>query len=208
MPSLEFHQFTCIRNEAPLFHPLNFSAVAGDLVQIVGPNGAGKTTFLRAVSGLFDNTRGQYLWDSQTITNRVYERAANLLYLGHQTGVKGALTAAENLRWYAGLCGADLNQIATALAQVGLSGYEDTLCHQMSAGQQRRVALARLFITNAQVWVLDEPFTAIDIAGVSHLEVKLQQHAKAGGVVLLTSHQRVGCQGLKQLDLQPSEASL
>ena len=180
MPSLEFQQFTCVRNEAPLFHPLNFTASPGEMIQIVGPNGAGKTTFLRAVSGLFDHTEGRYLWDGKPISRMVYERAVSLLYLGHHPGVKGALSAAENLHWYAGLYGADAGQIGAALAEVGLMGYEDTLCQQMSAGQQRRVALARLFITKAQVWVLDEPFTAIDVAGVSRLEAKLQQHAAAG----------------------------
>ncbi|MFL0799259.1 MAG: heme ABC exporter ATP-binding protein CcmA [Agarilytica sp.] len=126
-----------------------------------------------------------------------YDFNASMLYLGHMTGINSSLTPMENLQWYFGLHGAksdgdvivSLKDILRALAQVGLGGYEDFPCHQMSAGQQRRVALARLYISKAPLWVLDEPFTAIDKQGVQSLERCINAHRKTGGIVVLTTHQ-------------------
>lgn len=203
MSAIEFKQFTCLRDSHCLFNPLSVTVPKGTLLQITGPNGAGKTTLLRAISGLYEHWQGQYLWDGQPIAQCAYERASNLLYLGHQPGVKGALTPRENLAWYIGLRGGDNTKALMALAEVGLRGYEDTPCHQLSAGQQRRVALARLYFSTAQVWVLDEPFTAIDAEGVSRLEAQLGAQVGRGGIVFITSHQAVSCAGLKTLALKP-----
>lgn len=205
MPQLTFQQFTCVRDDEPVFAPLNFSLDSGEVLQVAGPNGAGKTTLLRAVSGLFDGCHGSYLWDGQPAGKMQLERSSDLLYLGHHPGVKGALTASENLRWHFGLRGQAVAGVISALEQVGLSGYEDTLCHHMSAGQQRRVALARMYLTTASVWVLDEPFTAIDRAGVAHLEALMANHVARGGSVLMTSHQPVSHPALKTLALGAPE---
>ncbi len=206
-PVIELRDFTCHRGEEPLFQPLSIRLPPGGVLQVVGPNGAGKTTLLRAIAGLYDGFSGVYFWQGKDIAQRHYERAEALLYLGHQAGVKSILSPSENLSWSEGIRGADvageLNPLA-ALAQVGLRGYEDTPCFQMSAGQQRRVGLARLYLTSATVWILDEPFTAIDTLGVARLEALLHAHAERGGCVILTSHQAVSLPGLTTVSLQPA----
>jgi heme exporter protein A len=204
VPILEFKNFTCERDGHALFRPLNFSLSAGELIQIAGPNGAGKTTLLRAVCGLFDDWRGEVLWQGQPIRVPDYEMCSNLLYLGHHPGVKKSLTAAENLHWFFGSHGRVFpGQVSAALAQVGLAGYEDVFCHQMSAGQMRRVALARLYVSSAAIWILDEPFTAIDRAGVSNLETLIQRHTSNGGLVMLTTHQPLALDSVRVIELSP-----
>jgi heme exporter protein A len=209
VPSLEFRQFTCLRDGYPLFNPLNFSLHGGEVVQIAGPNGAGKTTFLRSLCGLFDEWTGQMLWQGQSLRVPDFSMCSDLLYLGHQPGVKKSLTAQENLRWFFGVQGVAFpGSVTSALAQVGLAGYEDTPCHQMSAGQLRRVALARLYISSAAVWILDEPFTAIDRFGVQNLETLLHRHASNGGLVILTTHQPLALSGVRVIELQTHSAEV
>lgn len=204
MPRLEFEQFSCERDGYPLFEPLNFVVERGDIIQISGPNGAGKTTFLRSMCGLFADWQGQMHWDGEAVESPSFEMLNDVLYLGHQTGVKKSLTARENLEWYFGAQGrAFPGSVEQALSEVGLKGYQDTLCQEMSAGQMRRVALARLYVTKAQVWVLDEPFTAIDKKGVAKLETLLAQHASKGGSVILTTHQALEVQNLRLIELSP-----
>lgn len=208
MPSLEFRQFTCLRDGHPLFKPLNFSLNGGEVVQIAGPNGAGKTTFLRSLCGLFDEWTGEMLWQGNSLRVPDFSLRSQLLYLGHQPGVKKSLTAGESLRWFFGVQGVPFpGLVSTALAQVGLDGYEDTLCYQMSAGQLRRVALARLYITKAIIWILDEPFTAIDRFGVQNLETLLQRHVSNGGLVIMTTHQPLAIPGVRLVELQITDRS-
>jgi len=204
-PLLQLSQFTCLRDDTPVFTPVHMTVEPKDVWQVAGPNGAGKTTLLRAICGLFDHIQGECLWLGQSVAKQQLERNAELLYLGHHPGVKGALTAFENLAWAMKVAGggADDDAFSHALAQVGLAGYEHTLCHQMSAGQQRRVALARLYLSKAKLWVLDEPFTAIDVQGVVRLEQLISAHAADGGSVVMTSHQPIRCDGLNTLKLRP-----
>lgn len=203
MLSLEFRDFTCERDGYRLFHPLNFTLHAGEVVQIAGANGAGKTTFLRAISGLFDDWQGQMLWSGHQLRRPSYDMLCNLLYLGHQPGVKKSLTAQENLQWAFGVQGLPFpGDIDAALAQVGLTGYRHVPCSQMSAGQNRRVALARLYVTKASVWILDEPFTAIDKLGVKNLETLIKQHVSNGGLVILTTHQPIALPDVRLVELQ------
>lgn len=203
MPSLEFQDFTCERDGFPLFQPLSFTLHEGDIVQVAGPNGAGKTTFLRALCGLFSDWYGRLYWDGEAVTQLSFTQCEQLLYFGHQTGVKKTLTARENLHWYFGVQGrAFPGDIEAALAQVGLAGYEDTPCQEMSAGQMRRVGLARLYVTRDPIWVLDEPFTAIDKRGVANLETLIHRHASNGGSVLLTSHQTLSLADLRLIALE------
>jgi len=203
VPSLEFRQFTCQRDGHPLFNPLNFALNGGEVVQIAGPNGAGKTTFLRSLCGLFDEWTGEMLWQGMPLRAPDFSLCSQLLYLGHQPGVKKSLTAGENLRWFFGVQGMPFpGAVSDALAQVGLHGYEDTFCYQMSAGQLRRVALARLYISRAAIWILDEPFTAIDRFGVQNLETLLQRHVSNGGLVILTTHQPLAISGVRLIELQ------
>ncbi|MCG6345052.1 cytochrome c biogenesis heme-transporting ATPase CcmA [Vibrio fluvialis] len=188
---LEVKNLTAIRDERVLFEGLSFTIQSGELVQIEGRNGTGKTTLLRIVTGLGDRDDGEIHWNNVNIDADRDSYHQELLFLGHQTGVKRELTALENLRFYqavhaAGTQEADLYQ---ALTQVGLAGREDVPVGQLSAGQQRRVALARLWLSRQKLWILDEPLTAIDKQGVKVLEALFLQHAEQGGIVVLTTHQ-------------------
>ena len=203
MVGLEFKQFTCLRGGNALFEPLSFKVGAGELVQIAGPNGAGKTTFLRSICGLFGEWEGAMAWDGEIVSAPSYDMKLKLLYLGHHPGVQKSLTARENLEWFFGVKGLPFpGQIEEALGRVGLRGYEDVSCHEMSAGQLRRVALARLYVSGAALWVLDEPFTAIDKQGVTQLEQRLSEHCKVGGSVILTTHQPLKSGNVRLVELQ------
>lgn len=182
---------TAIRDERVLFEELSFSVQTGEIVQIEGRNGSGKTTLLRIIAGLGDKESGDVMWKKQSIHAERDLFHQDLLYLGHQTGIKRELTGFENLAFYQSVHHGEWDQDAlwSALAQVGLAGREDVPVAQLSAGQQRRVALARLWISRQLLWILDEPLTAIDKHGVKVLENLFLQHAENGGIVLLTTHQ-------------------
>lgn len=199
---LELRNLACERDERFLFAQLTASFYAGQVVQILGPNGSGKTTLLRILAGVSKDFYGDIFWQSQPLKDTAWEYANDLLYLGHLPGIKKSLTPLENLRWYAAVQGgvADADLIK-ALAQVQLAGYEDTPSYRLSAGQLRRVALARLAFSRAKVWVLDEPFTALDKSGVAELEARLIAHALGGGLVLVTSHQDINVPNLQLLNL-------
>ncbi|MFA0412462.1 cytochrome c biogenesis heme-transporting ATPase CcmA [Vibrio renipiscarius] len=189
---LEVKQLTSIRDERVLFESLSFAIGSGELVQIEGRNGTGKTTLLRIITGLGDRDDGEIYWNNESIEKNRDEYHQDLLFLGHQTGVKRELTAYENLRFYISLHSkhpTDKETIYNALVKVGLAGREDVPVAQLSAGQQRRVALARLWLSDHKLWVLDEPLTAIDKQGVKVLEALFLKHAEQGGIVILTTHQ-------------------
>lgn len=188
---LEAVNLFCERDERVLFDDLSFSVTSGQLVQIEGANGSGKTTLLRILCGLCGAYEGELRWQGEPLTHSHARDAllGALLYLGHQPGVKAQLTPEENLSWYAALYpGLLVDQIPQALDRVGLAGFEDVPCHMLSAGQNRRVGLARLYMNTLPLWILDEPFTAIDKAGVAAQERWLAQHVAAGGSVVLTTH--------------------
>lgn len=201
IPLLELRNLGCERDERLLFSGLDVQLFPGDVVQIGGPNGAGKTTLLRALAGISTDYHGQIYYTGQALADVTWEFAGDSLYLGHLPGIKKALTPAENLEWYKAQSGAAI-AINDALAAVGLYGYEDTPCYQLSAGQLRRVALARLHLSRARIWILDEPFTAIDKLGVSQLEALIAQQSAKGGVVILTSHQDLTLPQLRMVNLQ------
>jgi heme exporter protein A len=189
---LEVSQLTAIRDERILFESLSFKINSGELVQIEGRNGTGKTTLLRIVTGLGDRDDGDIFWNQENIESNRDAFHQDLLFLGHQTGVKRELTAYENLRFYLSIHSrkrVDKETIYNALIKVGLAGREDVPVAQLSAGQQRRVALARLWLSDHKLWILDEPLTAIDKQGVKVLESLFLQHAEEGGIVILTTHQ-------------------
>lgn len=187
---LEAKNLTCIRDERRLFHKLSFYVAAGEIVQVEGRNGAGKTSLLRILAGLADADEGQVNWLGEDIRRDRARYHQDLLFLGHQPGIKAVLTPFENLAFYQSVFQkVDSAAIWQALAQVGLVGYEDLPVSQLSAGQQRRVALARLWLSQSPLWILDEPLTAIDKQGVSTLLALFVAHAAKGGMVLLTTHQ-------------------
>jgi len=186
---------SCVRDERTLFSGLSFTIEPGEMVQIEGRNGAGKTSLLRILAGLSSPDAGEVRWQGVSTRRQRDIFHQQLLYLGHQPGVKSVLTAIENLAFYLSVNGpmvrgnASAEAIYQALENVGLLGYEDVTVGQMSAGQQRRVALARLWLSDAPLWILDEPLTAIDKQGVATLIALFEQHAQRGGMVLLTTHQ-------------------
>ncbi|MGR5067059.1 MULTISPECIES: cytochrome c biogenesis heme-transporting ATPase CcmA [Vibrio] len=188
---LEVSNLTAIRDERILFENLQFEIKPGELVQIEGRNGTGKTTLLRIVTGLGDREEGIIKWKGEVIEKSRDLFHQDLLFLGHQTGVKRELTALENLRFYQSIHNnrSSDEEIFAALTQVGLAGREDVPVAQLSAGQQRRVALARLWLSNQILWILDEPLTAIDKQGIKVLESLFARHTENGGIVMLTTHQ-------------------
>lgn len=193
---LEAKNLTCIRDERSLFQQLSFSVAAGEIVQVEGQNGAGKTSLLRILAGLADADVGQVNWLGENIRRDRARYHQDLLFLGHQPGIKSVLTPFENLAFYQSVFQqVDSAAIWQALSQVGLVGYEDLPVAQLSAGQQRRVALARLWLSKAPLWILDEPLTAIDKQGVSTLLALFVAHAAKGGMVLLTTHQDLDAVG-------------
>lgn len=190
VPLLEAVALSCERDWRMLFEQLHFALQPGDMLQISGPNGSGKTSLLRLIAGLRQPTSGDILLQGQALAEQRSELARNLLWIGHAAGIKGLLSAEENLAWLCALHRpASREAIWQALEAVGLRGFEDVPCHTLSAGQQRRVALARLYLEDTPpLWVLDEPFTALDKSGVAQLEAHLAAHCEGGGVVVLTTH--------------------
>ncbi|EEL1751556.1 cytochrome c biogenesis heme-transporting ATPase CcmA [Salmonella enterica] len=183
---LEARDLYCERDERTLFRGLSFTVEAGEWVQVTGGNGAGKTTLLRLLTGLARPDGGEVYWQGEPLHRVRDSFHRSLLWIGHQPGIKTRLTARENLHFFHPGDGARLPE---ALAQAGLAGFEDVPVAQLSAGQQRRVALARLWLTRAALWVLDEPFTAIDVNGVARLTRRMAAHTAQGGMVILTTHQ-------------------
>ncbi len=179
----------CERDERVLFDQLSFAVVPGMLLQIQGANGSGKTTLLRILAGLNSDYTGDVLWQGQPCRQVRQEYQQALFYLGHTPAINRTLTPLQNLRWFCALQNfSDDSAIHAALQEFGLAGYADIPCHQMSAGQQRRVSLARLALTAAPLWIMDEPFTALDKQGVAELEARVDRHALSGGAVILTTH--------------------
>jgi heme exporter protein A len=191
---LKVDQLCCERDQRQLFADLAFTAAKGDIIQVEGPNGAGKSTLLKILCGIYDEFEGTVEWDLED----------HPLYLGHRPGINDFLTVSENLAWLAGLHDfkLDIQTIHTMLDEVGLQGYANVPCSNLSEGQRKRVGLARLYAFRNTVWILDEPFSAIDQAGLTSLEAKIQQHANQGGLVLLTSHQPLRLNGVRQLSLE------
>lgn len=176
---LDARDLTVERGGRELFRSLSVRVGGGELVHLRGANGAGKSTLLRILAGL-----SRYGFDGLVAFR------APCLFVGHHSAVKELLTPRENLDLHpSGEYYGEMSQIDTALATVGLAGFESVPAGQLSAGQQRRVNLARLFLSKRPLWLLDEPFTALDAAGVTELTRRMVAHAAAGGAVLFTSHQ-------------------
>ncbi|WP_133717534.1 cytochrome c biogenesis heme-transporting ATPase CcmA [Methylocaldum gracile] len=192
-PTLQARGLECVRSDSLLFSDLNLSVRAGQVLQIEGPNGSGKTSLLRILAGLTPPSDGEVLWRGESIARRRSAFLSEVAYLGHQLGLKAELSVEENLRLSLALNGLSFSpeSLAEALRTVGLTGREDTPARALSAGQRQRIALARLIMSSAKLWILDEPFTALDVGGVSLVETLLEAHLSCGGLAVLTSHQTV-----------------
>lgn len=175
------------RNDEPVFGPLDFSVDAGEALLVQGGNGAGKTTLLRVLAGLLRADAGRIDIDGRIAD--AARRARAIAYLGHLPGVKADLSALENLEFLCGLQGRRRKQAPeSALAIVGLAGYEDSLARQLSAGQKKRLSLARLWLSPAPVWLLDEPYANLDLQGIELVNRMVQAHLREGGAALVTTH--------------------
>jgi heme exporter protein A len=191
------------RGDRHVLRGVSFAVDAGDCLLVTGANGAGKTSLLRAVCGLLPLEGGTVSWRGQPVQADRYAFHRELAYLGHGGALKAELSARENLHFSAGLrrrlTAADIDQ---ALNQVGLANIDRRLARQMSAGQQRRVALARVLLQQCRLWVLDEPTSNLDAQGQQLFSQLLMQHLKAGGIALVASHHMLPLPGVQQQQLE------
>ena len=193
-PLLEARALSFYRQDEPVFGPLDFALHAGEVALVEGDNGSGKTTLLRVLAGLLHIDEGELRWRDAPWHRDLC--AGEVLFLGHQLGLKADLSARENLAAAVGLFGRrDGVDAETALAKVGLSGYEDEPTRRLSAGQKKRAALARLLMVPATVWLLDEPYANLDRHGIELVNRLIEQQAAQGGAVLVTSHGAVSFVG-------------
>ena len=177
---------SCIRDDRVLFEGLTFELVSGQVLLLEGKNGSGKTSLLRILCGFREPDAGQVFWCGDAINDGQYY--VDMAYVGHLDGVKKELTVLENLKVSLALGRPGQYSIEQALTKVHLSGYDDVLVHALSAGQKRRLSLARLLITKNIVWILDEPFTSLDKQGIALIETLMSEHCASGGMIVLTSH--------------------
>lgn len=184
---LDIAGLRCERDDRELFADFDLRIAAAEAVQLRGPNGAGKTTLLRCIAGMHPEYEGSIRLLGAPVSGE------QLVFVGHRPGISGLLSAADNLRWHLDLAGwrGAGDVIGAALDRVGLAGYDDVPCQQLSAGQQRRVALARLALPTAEVplWLLDEPFTALDDAGLELISGLMAERLAGAGAILFTTHQ-------------------
>ena len=189
---LTAHDITCIRGQRALFTDLNLTIGAGEILHIQGSNGSGKTSLLRILCGTSQPDNGTVFWQSEDIRTCRSTYCEHLAYIGHSNGIKLELAPNENLSCLAAIKGyAADSQIDLALTQSGLSRDRDIPCIHLSAGQRRRVAIAWLFMTQASIWILDEPLTAIDQDGIDIVRNRFSQHLEDGGLIVLTGHQHL-----------------
>jgi heme exporter protein A len=203
---LETSRLECVRGERRLFSELSFTLARGTLLEVRGANGSGKTSLLRMLCGLLGPTAGHVSWNGRDIRDAREEYGAQLAYIGHLNGIKGDLTALENLELSARIAGISVatGDAHAALRDAGLDGFQHSPSRTLSQGQRRRIALARLRLSAQQMlWVLDEPFNALDVGALALMQSLLGAHLDNGGMVVLTTHQEVAIpsQSIRRIEL-------
>lgn len=207
-PILEVRDLTCERGERTLFKGMSFAIEPGTLVRVAGSNGAGKTTLLRLMTGLMRPVEGEVLWRGVPIAKAAQDYWRELCYIGHRNGVKDDLSVLENVMINARVASlsATEEKALEALDAVGLGDFVDVPAGQLSQGQRRRSALARLWLSRSvPLWILDEPFTALDVKGVARLAALVGEHVREGGVVMLVTHQEVPVEEARLVVIEPEK---
>ena len=196
---LEVSNLACSRGDHRLFSGLNFNLHFGQIMQVQGVNGSGKTSLLRTLCGFLMPDEGVVAWRGSSIRDLEEEYYAEMLYLGHLNAIKDELNALENLLISAGLSGVELGEkeALSALRRMGLSGREMLPTKVLSQGQRRRVALARLLVSDAKLWILDEPLTALDVGAVALIQELIAEHLAKQGMVIFTTHQPLYVAGME-----------
>ncbi|RZI42044.1 cytochrome c biogenesis heme-transporting ATPase CcmA [Herbaspirillum sp. HC18] len=209
--TLQAHRLTCIRGDLQLFADLSFDIQPGDALWVSGTNGSGKTSLLRMLCGLSAPAEGEVRWNGSDIRSLRDEFCSNLIYVGHANGVKDDLLAWENLVVASTLSGNPIEEkdAHDALSRLGLGRAADLPTRALSQGQRKRVALARLSFSSAMpLWILDEPFTALDKSAVSALCGTISRHLAGGGMVIYTTHQEIDLSAKRALRLDMNEGCI
>lgn len=200
---LEVSNLACTRGNHRLFSGLSFTLNFGQIMQVQGANGSGKTSLLRSLCGFITPEEGDIAWRGENIRELDEDYYAELLYLGHLNAIKDELSALENLRISSGLSGVELDEkeAMTTLRRMGLRGREMLPTKVLSQGQRRRVALARLLVSDARLWILDEPLTALDVGAVALVQELIAEHLARQGMVIFTTHQPLQVAGMEMHSL-------
>ena len=200
MSKLKVNNLSCQKGYNLLFENLSFEINSGEVLKVSGPNGSGKTSLLRIIAGLSSFESGSIDYNNHKLNSENYK--LDLLYLGHLAALSPELSCIENLK-YSSLLGSSSSELdlSIALSKVGLEKYENDFVGTLSAGQNKRVALSLLFITQSKVWLLDEPFSALDSKAIKIFEKTIEDHCSHGGICILTTHQECNIKNLKEISL-------
>jgi len=200
MSKLKINNLNCQRGYNLLFENLSFELNSGEVLKISGPNGSGKTSLMKILSGLHSFETGSIEYDNIKINSEKYN--LDFLYLGHLAALSPELSCLENLKYTAHLGNNNLNpDFSDALTKVGLEKFENELVGKLSAGQKKRIVLSLLFITQSKVWLLDEPFSALDSQAIKIIESRIEEHCNSGGLCILTTHQECNIKNIKEISL-------
>ncbi len=198
-PILEVSDLACERGEQRLFEDLSFAISSGELIRVQGENGKGKTTLLRTLCGFVQPVQGSVRWAGRDIHEWDDLFHSQMCYLGHANAIKDELSALENLQIGAGLTGVEVAETVAleALRRMGLRRREHLPVRVLSQGQRRRVALSRLLVGEAKLWILDEPLTALDVGAVELMQELIGEHLSKGGMAIFTTHQLLQVAGVE-----------
>ena len=193
-------ELICYRGGRTVFRDLEFTAQAGAALILVGPNGSGKSSLLRLMAGLLQPTAGTLYWDNENISDEPEQHNQRIQYVGHQTAIKPILSVSENLGFWTTMHGGG-GDIREALDTFDIGHLYDVPGQFLSAGQKQRVNLARILASSAQLWLLDEPTTALDVKAIAKLEQAIEQHRAKGNIVILSTHSKLNLKDTQTLDL-------
>jgi len=200
MSKLIVNNLSCQRGYKLLFENLSFELNSGEVLKVSGPNGSGKTSLMKILAGLSSFETGSIDYDDTKINSEIYN--LDFLYLGHLAALSPELSCLENLKYTMRLGNDNLDlDFSDALKKVGLEKFENELVGKLSAGQKKRIALSLLFITQSKVWLLDEPFSALDSKAIKIIETRVEDHCNSGGICILTTHQECNIKNLKEISL-------